>query len=48
MPLQPQEPTSNNHNVTQEETLDATGAYQLDAHEKTEEWARFPPTALDS
>ena len=37
MPLQTQEPTSNNHNVTQEETLDGTRAYQLDAHENPEE-----------
>ena len=41
MPLQPQEPSSNNHNIMQEETLVETGAYQLDAHVKTEGWACF-------
>ena len=34
MPFQPQEPTSNNHNCMQEETLIETGAYQLYAHVK--------------
>ena len=34
MPFQPQEPTSNNHNSMQEETLVETRAYHLYAHVK--------------